>query len=372
MRPSIVHSHIGGRTIKPFVITQDQAEAGLAHLHTYGINIGRAEVRSMMAALIGDSLDTPNLGGLTTPSISTPIQFLQAWLPGFVQIATAPRKIDTLVGITTAGSFEDEEVVQGVIESTGDAVPYTDHGNVPLSSWNANFERRTVIRYEQGFEVGRLEEMRAARMRVSTAAEKRNSSMLALEIARNRVGFYGYNNGANRTYGFLNDPALPAYYSVPNGAAGTPGWATKTFLEITADIRHAFAQLRSKSRGLIDPETVDTTLVLPVDAVDFLSVTSQYGNSVRQWLKETYPRCRIETAPELDKANGGVNAAYLYADTVEDGGSDNNRTFDQIVPAKFQTLGVEQRSKTYIEDFANATAGVIVKRPFAVFRFSGI
>lgn len=374
MKKSIVHKHISGRQVRPFALDATAAAitAALAHLPAYGISMDAADIRAMHA-FVQDAGDIPTgLGGLTTPSVATPIQFLQAWLPGFVQIATAPRLIDELIGVTTVGSWEDEEVVQGVLESTGDAVPYTDHGNVPLSNWNANFERRSIVRFEKGFEVGRLEEARSARMRISTAAEKRNAATLALEIARNRVGFYGYNDGANRTFGFLNDPNLPAYYTLPNGAGGSPAWSSKTFLEITADIRHMFAQLRAQSRGLIDPEKMETTLALPVSAVDYLSVTSQYGNSVRQWLRETYPRCRVISVPELDGANGGVNAGYLYAETVQDGGSDNNRVFDQLVPAKFQTLGVEQRSKTYLEDFANATAGVMLKRPFAVFRATGM
>jgi hypothetical protein len=52
--------------------------------------------------------------------------------------------------------------------------------------------------------------------------------------------------------------------------------------------------------------------------------------------------------------------------------TDDRRTFIQPVPARFQVLGVEQLAKAYIEDYTNATAGVICKRPFAVSRISGI
>jgi hypothetical protein len=71
-------------------------------------------------------------------------------------------------------------------------------------------------------------------------------------------------------------------------------------------------------------------------------------------------------------ANGGANVAYLFADSVDDGGSDGGATFVQIVPAKFQALGTEKQAKGYIEDFSNATAGIMVKRPFAVQRLTGI
>jgi hypothetical protein len=90
------------------------------------------------------------------------------------------------------------------------------------------------------------------------------------------------------------------------------------------------------------------------------------------WIRQTYPKCRVVTAPQLGGANGGSNVFYLWANTVEDGGTDDKRSICQIVPTKFMALGVEQRAKSYIEDFTNATAGVLVKRPYAITRWTGI
>lgn len=377
--PSKERGHRAGRDVKPVQMSAADV-AHYAALSGVGIDINSGTVRHMMATMLGDVMDSNDVGiapaplsGLTTPSIAAQIQFLQAWLPGFVRVLTAARKIDELIGISTVGSFEDEEVIQGVIENLGVAVPYTDHGNVPLSSWNANFERRTIVRFEQGMEVGYLEDLRASRMRIATAAEKRTSAALGLDIQRNRVGFYGYNSGLNRTYGFLNDPGLPAYVNVPNGAGGSPLWRNKTFNEITADIRVGVSTLRTNSKDVIDPRKTPITMAIASNAVDFLSIMNDLGSqSVAQWIAQTYPNIRIESAPELDDANGGVGVFYMYADTVDDGASDDNRTFLQAVPSKFITLGVEKRAKVYLEDYANATAGVMVKRPYAVVRYSGI
>lgn len=379
MKKSVERGFRGPRDIKPVAMAAGDV-AHFAALRGVGIDLSQGAVRNMVDKLLdGYGMDTNDVGiapaplsGLTTPSIATPIQFLQAWLPGFVRVLTAARKIDTLIGISTVGSFEDEEVVQGVIENLGVAVPYTDHGNIPLGSWNTNFERRTVVRFEQGMEVGYLEELRSARMRVNTGAEKRTSAALGLDIQRNRVGFYGYNSGLNRTYGFLNDPALPAYVNVAAGVGGLP-WNVKTFAEISADIRTGLVALRANSRDTIDVKKTPITLAVASDAVDYLSVTNTLGNtSVMQWLNATYPNVRVESAPELDDANGGVGVFYLYAETVDDGATDDSRTFLQAVPSKFITLGVDKRAKVYVEDYANATAGVMVKRPYAVVRYSGI
>lgn len=373
---SIVHSHRSGRSISRIKMSVEDV-AHYASLAAIGLHFSPTQIQQAARVMLGDGNDIgPWSGaqsGITAASVVTPIQFLQMWLPGFVHVVTAARKIDNLVGITTAGSPEDEQIVQGVLESAGRARPYQDNSSLPLASWNPNFETRTVVRFEQGLEVGWLEEQRSARARIATAAEKRNASALTLEVERNRVGFYGFNNGANRTYGLLNDPAIPAYQNVPNGAGGSATWASKTFLEITKDLRFALQSLRTNSRDVIDPEKTPITLAIATSRVDLLTTTTDFGISVRDWLRKDYPNVRIESAPELDDANGGAAVFYMYADTVSDDYStDDSATFVQVVPAKFLTVGVEKRAKTYVEAFANATAGVMCKRPFAVQRFSGI
>jgi len=308
----------------------------------------------------------------TTASVAPPVQFLQNWLPGFVFILTAARKIDDIIGIMISGSWEDEQVVQGVLERVGDGQMYGDYTNVPLSSWNVNFNYRTVVRFEEGLKVGILESARAARMLVDDAGMKREAAALNLEINRNAVGFYGFNAGNNNTYGFLNDPGLGAYTIVADGASGFPEWSTKTFLEICKDIRTAVVQLRTQSQDTIDPEKVDLTLAVATNSVDWLSTTSDFGISVRDWMRQAYPRMRVVSAPQLNDANLSANVFYLQADKLDDMSTDGGQVWIQPVPTKFQVLGVQQLAKAYEEDYSNATAGAMCKRPYAVVRFYGI
>lgn len=371
MRASVIHSHIPGRQVRPLALSQaDVTERVTRELAALGIGLPDRFVREAMDGL---TVAMDDLQGAVLPgSITTPTQFLQAWLPGFVRTVTTARKIDQLVGITTVGRWEDEEIVAGLLEETGLAVPYGDYTNIPLASFQAGWERRTIVRFEQGMRVGRLEEARAAAAKINAAATKRNAAAMALDIQRNRVGFYGFNGGNNRTYGLLNDPGLPAYVTVANGAASSPLWANKTWLEITKDIRVAIGALVAKAQGNIDPKRDALTLVLPLASDIYMGVTSDYGNSVQDWLNKTYPNLRIETAPELTAANGGANVFYLYVERVEDGSDDGGRTFEQFVPTKFQTLGTERGAKHYVEDYTNALGGVMVKRPWAIVRYTGI
>lgn len=292
---------------------------------------------------------------------------------GFVKTLTAARKIDQAIGIKTVGSWEDAEIVQGIVEPAGTITEYGDFTAIPLSSWNTNFERRTIVRGEMGMAVGMLEEGRAAAMRLNSAETKRQGAAVQLEIFRNAVGFYGWNSANNRTFGLLNDPNMLGFVS----SSVTGGWgsANGTFQGITGDIRMAVKDLRTQSADQIDPEKVDLVLLLPTNKVDYLSVTTDFGISVRDWIKQTYPKMRIESAPELTAANSNADVFYLFAEEVDssvDGSSDGGEVFAQLVQTKFMTVGVEKRAKSYVEDYANATAGVLCKRPYAVVRVTGI
>ena len=371
MTPSKIHTSLPARGFSSLAMDTREAQKKLCEefqaLSKLGIHLPIREVQQM-ATWAMDALQPT----VTTASVGTPLQFLQEWLPGFVYVTTAARNIDLFIGMDVVGSWEDEQVVQGIVELTNRARPYGDVQNVPEASWNTNFNYRTVVRFEQGMQVDRLEEARSARMRIDSSKEKRESCALSLEIERNLIGFFGYNNGANQTYGFLNDPSLPAYVNVPNGVSGSPLWSTKTYAEIQKDILTSISALRNQSQDVIDPFRVKLTLAVATAAVDRLSTTTDFGYSVMQWLKETYPLVRVVSAPELNAANGGANVFYLYADSIQDRSTDNGKTFMQNVPAKFYVLGVQQLAKGYIEDYSNATAGTLVKRPWAVVRYSGI
>jgi hypothetical protein len=382
MEHSVSHSRLSPSQVVPRTFTAKDfpSLAEVRALERYGIGFtpgfleGAAQRMGAMDAWtpqpFGANVAAP--AAISTASIVAPIQFLQNWLPGFIKVLTAARKIDELLGIETIGNWRDEWVVAGMVEPMGMIDVYKDSTNVPLSDWNVNWEQRTVVRFESGILVGRLEQARSAAAMINSDAEKRAASVLRLEIWRNLVGFYGFNAGNNNTYGLLNDPLLSAYVTVAAGAAGST-WAVKTFLEITQDLITGFNALQTQSQDNIDPFKQAITLAIPMNSAQQLSKMNELGTlDVRMWLKNTYPMTRIVSAPQFDSANGDANVFYMWADGVEDGGTDDKRTFAQIVPTKFMALGVEQRAKSYVEDFTNATAGVFLKRPYAVVRYTGI
>ena len=305
----------------------------------------------------------------TTATITNPVQFFQYWAPEAVEYITAARKIDDIIGRDIEGSFEDEEIVTRVLERTGSAKPYTDTANIPLSSWNQNYVTRSIVRFEEGLEVGYLENMRASRMRVDTHREKAAAAAESLAIELNNVGFFGYADGTNKTYGFLNDPNLPAYVTVAQGAGSNTTWSSKTFAEITADVITAVSALQNQLKGNFDPIKEPFTMTVSLAVVQHLNKMNSLGTkSVYTWLKETYPNIRIETAVELNTVNGGANVFYLHVDRIKG----KNKTFKQSVQDVLRMIGMEKKAKVTLEDYAAATAGVICQYPLGVVRYSGI
>lgn len=353
--------------VRPFSIGEYNGRVTTKDLAALGVSMDTALMKDV-SSLFGRVAMDSAVSLQTTPSITNPVQFFQYWAPEAVEVITAARKIDDIVGRTIAGSFEDEEIVTTILERTGSAQPYTDTANIPLASWNQNFVTRSIVRFEEGFEIGYLEAMRAARMRVDSHKEKAAASADSLAIELNNVGFYGYANGTNQTYGFLNDPNLPPYQTVAQGAGSETTWASKTFLEITADIITAVSALVVQLQGNFDPTKDAFVMSMALSASQWLSKMNELGTkSVYTWLKETYPNIRLESAPQLDSANGGSNVFYMHVEKLK-----TKDTVKQYVQDVLRLIGVEKRAKVIVEDYACATAGVIVQQPVGFVRYSGI
>jgi hypothetical protein len=342
----------------------------------FGAEPGALRDMARMYGFDGSSVGMDSLQGLiSAPSVPGLIQFLQFWMPGQVWVMTADRAADRLMGVMTQGEFRDEQIVQEFLEISGYPRPYADDSNIPLADYNVTYPYRTVVRLELGMRVGILEEERSAAVRVNATQSKREACGENLEVSRNLIGFFGYNSGVDNTYGFLNDPGLLPINEVPNGLSGSPEWSTKTFLEIQQDILLMMNQLLTQTKGKVDPMAVDTILALPQNAVTYLARTSDFGISVRQWLRETYPKCKVDQAIQLNTAAGnsvGDGVAYLYAERIQDRSTDDGRVWAHVVPQRFRVLGVQKLVKGWEEGYAMATPGAMLKRPTAVTQWQGI
>lgn len=359
---SPVRMHMNGRlTVRrgPARITADD-KLTHADLQNLGINFV-----SMDSALIGGG--SGGVPGYINREV------LETWLPGTLRTITTVRNIDEITGITTVGRWEDEAIKLRVVEPAGRAELYGDNSDIPLSDIRTTIEARGVVRFEQGFRVGKLEDIRLSAAGYQAAQEKRRAATESLDKARNDIGFRGFLSATTSVYGLLNDPSLSAYQDYTGG--GNVQWdsASITFVALVKDFTRMVDRIESQMGGHLQDST-PMAFVIPTGYRNALQVReTNTGVSFRQWLTETYPALRIVTTPDFKDGNGaGVDVAYLIAEAVSeyDDSDINGATVVQAVPTRYEVLGSDNEIKGYIEDAIMATAGVFVLRPWAVARYA--
>lgn len=358
---SQVRMHMNGRLARkrgPVQIGQD-SKLSFDDLENLGVGI-----RAMDSALTGPAMVNGSINSY----------MLQTWLPGTLRVITQLRNIDEIVGITTVGKWEDESINLRVSQPAGKAEIYGDNTNIPLADYNPSTESRGIVRFEQGFAVGKLEEARQGAIGYQAASEKRQAAQDSLDAARNDVAFRGFSDSATtNVYGLLNDPSLPAYKSYADATVGggTP-WLTASFASLTKDFTRMYSSIEGQMGGNLS-DNAGLVFVLPAGYRSImLTSNTTTGVSFGEWLAASFPNLRIVSSPDFNLANGGADAAYLFVENAGDTDDSDmtNASIVQAVPVRYQVLGSENRIKGYIEDAVNATAGVFVLRPWAFARYT--
>ncbi len=347
-----------------------------ASVEKLGISVSDSFARSFNKNAISVALDAGITQPVTTPSNGTPVQFLQEFLPGVVNILTVVRKADQVAPVVTAGEWHLEEVILKTMEHTSNPELYSDHGGLPLVSFNETYETRQVVRFELGIQHAQLADARAAATGTSPQNEKRQALAEGFEILRNDIAFNGFNVGTGKTYGILNDPTLPSYVTVATGTGGDTTWATKTAVEIINDLSTAIHALEIQAGGHVDPTMNSIDLEIPLAFNSYLTRSDgsfNNGMTAMEWLNKNYPSITVTTVPQFNEANSGENVFYLKAVSVDNSGTDGGESMIQVVPAKMRALGSVPNAKGGVtEGYTSALAGVFTKRPYSVVRYSDI
>lgn len=359
---SKVRAHATGRVVAkngPININLDDTDITFDDLDTIGVNFA-----AMDSALVGPGVVSGALRG----------ELLEAWLPGILRTVTQVRNIDEIAGVTTIGRFEDETVNVRTLEPTAKPELYGDNANIPLANYSTGVESRGIVRFEQGFQVGMLEQSRQSAQGYEAAAEKRRAVAEALDRVRNEIGFKGYlSTDSTNVYGLLNDPSLPSYKAYnDSGAGGQPWLDSGTFASVTTDLTVMISAIETQmGRNLQDSDPL--CLVMPTGYRKVLMYReTNTAVTVMEWIRQSFPNIRVVFSPELvDAGTGNKDAVYMF---LEDAGNYDesdmtSASLIQAVPERFRVIGSENRVKGYIEDAVNATAGVIVLRPWAFCRY---
>ena len=362
-------NYVSGRKMaKTGAITLDSSQkVSVADLRALGFDFSGSftgDIKTIDSALIGPAKQAGYVNA----------EPLEAWISGIVRIGTAIRPIDEIAGVETSGTkFETQTVKARGMRPVGKAEAYHDLTNIPLASYENFIEERDVFRGEQGLQVGHLSQLVQGADGFDELVLKREAAQESLDILRNDIGFKGVST--MRTYGLLNDPSLPAFVSAPSGKSWIVAPTTgATFEEIITDINSRIAAMNVAAGGRVTANT-RFSLVMPDDymlAMTKVSSDTVTGQTVAERLQTMYPNLRLVYVPQMRSAGtAGADAVYLIADADDDYNA-GMQTVIQVVPERGRLLGSQQNIKTFVESWINATAGVIVQKPWFVQRLNVI
>lgn len=330
--------------------------------------------RDTVAHRVTDSAAQTGSVPLYAPNIGYPVQFFQQWLPGLVGQILTIRMADLAFGERMIGDWIDEEVVQKYMEGYAMPTLFSDADNKSDTNLNIIFEPLDVVRFEQGVGANDKAQADAARMQVDLMASKRNVARTAMDVVSNEIAWYGANTSVNRTYGALNHPSLLPTQPFPAGAGGQTEWQTKTFEEITADIRNMATTLRVQSGGNYQAGKQPSTLLIALSVYETLKTMNAISNySVQQYIDDLYPKTTILGVPEFDQAEGGENVAMWFVNkNMKDlTSTDSGAVWSHEKQVKFMLRGMKKEAFRTEEIYLMAENGMRLTRPTAVTKWVG-
>ena len=263
------------------------------------------------------------------------------------------------------------------LEYHGFAKLYGDMSDISKASYTDRFVARTIVRFQGGIQSDGLEDVRQSAIGLNDIDIKRKSLQRVFNKLLNAIAFNGYAAGSGKTYGLLNDPNLPAYTVLANGATGaSPTWASKTFDERYADVQTSFRDLATQTQGAVDNyNDAITWLVSPaVYAMLGTNPATFPIKNLETLIKETYRGVRIVSAPEMATCHAGGDGWYLYAEkgvSYDDSTDDMLSVINTIQSEQFLLSVLPTQSGGTMENHACASSGVIVKRPILFVRRYG-
>lgn len=209
-----------------------------------------------------------------------------------------------------------------------------------------------------------VQEIRAAsRAGVNLDAKKATAARRAVEVLIDQMGFAG--DGKTNAMGLSNIPNAGSYV-VPNGAGGFSQWATKTPLEILADLN-----------GIENKIVVDTkeneipdTLLLPLEQYQLIATTPMSATIPDTTILEYFLRTSqyvkyVDVWDKLDGAGaGGTDRMICYRRDPE--------AVELIVPQEFEQFPPQQRNLEWVVPCHARCAGVVAYYPLSISYGDGI
>lgn len=188
-----------------------------------------------------------------------------------------------------------------------------DAGDVPYGSDERQKYETGIFTAGRGYQYGLEEVNQAALLGIPLDADRARGARRAYEEFVDTVALSG--DTSKGMIGLFNSPNVPTA-AVPNGAGGTPAWATKTPAEILVDVNSTITAVQTQTNTV----AIADTLLLPYSRLNYLAST-QLPNTAMTLLEfirnnnvfsaNTGRPLMIRSVRGLDTAGAGATARMV-------------------------------------------------------------
>lgn len=282
--------------------------------------------------------------------------------PKVIQVLTTPNKAAQILGEAKKGDWVTRTMTFPMVESTGETSAYGDFSNNGSVSANTQFPQRQSFHYQTITQWGEKQLAEAGLAKIDWASRLNIASTLVLDKFQTQTYFFGVNG--LHCYGLLNDPSLPPTLVPGLKAAGGRLWSVATANEVYADVQAMFADLVSRTQGLITRESKMVLATAPGADLAFTN-TNSFNVNVYDQLKKNYPNIRFETAPQYATQAG--NLVQLIAEQI-----DGQETGYCAFTEKLRAHGIVKDVSSYKEKKSQGTWGAVIFLPVAFSQLLGV
>lgn len=207
-----------------------------------------------------------------------------------------------------------------------------------------------------------IQEMRAsAYSGVPLDQRKASAARRAFEELVDRIARVG--DAANGLVGFMNIPSASTYV-VPNGAASTTPWSTKTPDEINRDLCGIVAGIISSTKEIERPDTI----LIPTDQYQYIATTPRSAVSdttILEFFQKAHPEITVISWWALKGAGvGGADRMIAYSRDPDH--------LMLIVPLEFTQMAPEWEGMELLTNCEGRVGGVQCFYPLSVSYGDGI
>lgn len=300
---------------------------------------------------------------ITGANVALPELFASYVDPEVIEILTAPLAAESLFEPAKTAEWKDDVSVMKEIEAVARTAAYSDFGKGVTSDVNINFPTREHYRFQTLIEVGDLETERTAAAKINLLSEKQQAAARAIAQDRNEFALFGV--AGLDIYGLLNEPNLPSAIT-PTTEGGQTAWATKGAVGIYNDVLKLFADMQTRTQGLVKFDT-PMVLAIPPSVAGYMAGITNLGVApVMEMITRHFPNLRVEPVPQL-KDEAGVEKAMLIAQEIS-GKKVGRMGFSDLLRTSRTVMGHTSLSQKW----SAGTTGCMLYRPMGVSTMTGI